>query len=402
VAVRLTRARRRYRLTPWWVKVVVIWLLSRVVSTSLLLVFAGWQEKTIRTSAHPGLLAFSQLWDSVWYHYIAVAGYPSTLPVSSDGHVAENSWAFLPAYPVLVRGISTVTAIPWESASVMVSLLFSLAASLMIYRLLQLVLPDETALFSVVLFCVAPLSPLLQVAYAESMFLFLLALALYLLIRRRYALLFPVVAVMALTRPSGLAFACALGLHLVHRWWIRRRQPFPAAEAIPAIALAAFSLLMGFAWSIAAWVVTGSASAYTDTELVWRALYIGRGALVPFTPWIQGAQFWGGQWNLGAVAIPILVLFVVAFFAVLFAPAVKRLGPDLRIWCVSYALYLLAVFFPQSSTFRLLMPLFPFLGAVARPKSVVYRITIVALSIVGQFAWLYLCWWVNGVDWSPP
>jgi hypothetical protein len=96
------------------------------------------------------------------------------------------------------------------------------------------------------------------------------------------------------------------------------------------------------------------------------------------------------------------VLFVVAFFAVLFAPAVKRLGPDLRIWSASYALYLLAVFFPQSSTFRLLMPLFPLLGAVARPQSAVYRITIVALSIGGQFAWLYLCWWVNGVDWSPP
>lgn len=140
-----------------------------------------------------------------------------------------------------------------------VSLLFSLAASLMIYRLLHLVLPSETALFSVVLFsvvlfCVAPLSPLLQGAYAESIFLFLLALALYLLVKGRYALLFPVVAVMALTRPSGLAFACALGLHLVHRWWVRRREPFPVSEALRGIALATFSLLLGFAWSIAAWV----------------------------------------------------------------------------------------------------------------------------------------------------
>ena len=112
MAVRLTWARRRYRLTPWWVKVVVIWLLSRAISTTLLLVFAGWQEKTIRTSAHPGFLAFSQLWDSVWYRYIAVAGYPSTLPVTSDGHVAENSWAILPAYPFLVPVVSTISAIP--------------------------------------------------------------------------------------------------------------------------------------------------------------------------------------------------------------------------------------------------------------------------------------------------
>ena len=402
MAIRLTRVRGRYRLTPWWAKVVVIWLISRLISTFLLLVFAGWQEKTIRTPAHPGLSEFSQLWDSAWYHYIAFAGYPSTLPISGDGHVAENAWAFQPAYPFLVRGIGEVSGMPWEITSVLVSLLFSLAAALMIYRLLHLVLPGETAMFSVVLFCVAPLSPLLQVAYAESMFLFFLALALYLLLKRRYAMLFPVVAVMALTRPSGLAFACALGLHLVHRWWIRRREPFPAAQVRAGIALTAFSLLMGFAWSIAAWVVTGSASAYTDTELVWRSSFIGWGPLVPFTPWIQGAKFWGDQWHIGAIALPVLAVIVLAFFAALFTPAVRRLGPELRIWCASYTLYLLMVFFPQSSTFRLLMPLFPLLGAMALPRSAVYRVTVVAVSIVGQFAWLWLCWWVNGVDWSPP
>ena len=53
----------------------------------------------------------------------------------------------------------------------------------------------------------------------------------------------------------------------------------------------------------------------------------------------------------------------------MFTPAVKRLGVDLRFWVASYALYLLAVFFPQSSTFRLLMPMFPLLGR-GRPADV--------------------------------
>jgi hypothetical protein len=81
---------------------------------------------------------------------------------------------------------------------------------------------------------------------------------------------------------------------------------------------------------------------------------------------------------------------------------VRRLGVDLRFWSASYAVYLLAVFFPQSSTFRLLLPMFPLLGAVAQPKSTPYRATMVVLFIVGQYAWLYICWWVNGYDWTPP
>ena len=46
----------------------------------------------------------------------------------------------------------------------------------------------------------------------------------------------------------------------------------------------------------------------------------------------------------------------------------ERDGVDVRFWLASYALYLLAVFFPQSSTFRLLVPMFPLLGVVAQPR----------------------------------
>ncbi|HAM27715.1 MAG TPA: hypothetical protein DCP11_13750 [Microbacteriaceae bacterium] len=402
MAHRLTPVVVRYRLTPWWVRVVAVWLASRAVTTILMQLFAGWQEKNPWTDAHPGYLAFSQLWDSVWYHIVAVSGYPSVLPHGAGGHVTENAWAFLPGYPVFVRAVMVATGLPWEPVSVFVSVAFSLAAALMTYRLFRLVLPAETTLFAVVLFCFAPLSPIFQVSYAESMHAFLLALALYLLLRRRYGLLFPVVAVMALTRPSGLAFALAVGLHIVHRWFTRARDPFPLADGILAAGLALFSLAMGFAWPIVAWVVTGSASAYTDTELAWRVPYIGYTELMPFAPWIQGARFWGAQWNLGAVALPLLFLLVGLFGVALFTRPVRRLGADLRFWLASYALYLLAVFFPQSSTFRLLVPLFPMLGAVAQPKSRVYRVAVVVLCIAGQFGWLYVCWWVNGYDWTPP
>ena len=83
-------------------------------------------------------------------------------------------------------------------------------------------------------FQLAELSPVMPVAYAESMHLMLLASALYLVMRRRYWLVLTVLAVASFTRPSGLAFALFLLLHVVHRWWTRERDPFPRNEAIAA------------------------------------------------------------------------------------------------------------------------------------------------------------------------
>ena len=65
-------------------------------------------------------------------------------------------------------------------------------------------------------------------------------------------------------------------------------------------------------------------------------------------------------------------------------------------------LYLLAVFFPQSSTFRLLVPMFPALGAFAVPRSPWYRVGIVLLFIAGQWGWIHIGWGGDGHDWTPP
>lgn len=390
--------RRRYSAAPWWLRVLVVWVLSRVVTTSILLWFAARQEANAWTGPHPNYLSFAQLWDSTWYYIVAAGGYPSVLPMTADGHVSENAWAFMPGYPLVIRGLMALTGVPWAPLSVFVSFAFSLAGALMFYRLMRLVLPGDTALFSVVLFCVAPLSPIMQVSYAESMHTFLLMLALYLLMKRRYGAMIPVIALMALTRPSGLAFALALSIHVVYRFVVRARDPFPLGERILASGVAMFSGLMGLAWPLLAWVVTGSLTAYTDTELAWRAPYLAHGELVPFTPWIQGA----GYWMPGPLGLIVLAIVLVGFCAFLFTRPVRRLGVDLRIWVVSYGLYLLAVFFPQSSTFRLLVPMFPLAGALAQPRSRLYRIGLVLLFIAGQWVWIYYCWWVDGYDWTPP
>lgn len=391
--------------TLWWVRVLLIYLGARAVTTVILLTFAAAEGANAWTSASPDYFSFANLWDGRWYEIVAGSGYPAGLPTTDGVHVAENAWAFLPGYPGLVDAVMFLTRLPWPMAAVLVSFLAGAGAALVFHQLMRRVgLSASTSLFAVVLFCVAPVSPLFQVAYAESLYILLLATALLLLVERRYAWLFPVVLAMAFTRPSGLAFALALVLHVGYRWMRRRDDPFPVRERVLSVSLAVFSGLAGLAWPAIAAIGTGSLTAYTDTELAWRSAYIGYTHLVPFTPWFQGADWWASAMLgiPGWVGMAALVVIVALFGILLFSPAVRRLGVDLRFWVAAYSLYLLAVFFPQSSTFRLLMPLFPLLGAIALPRSRVYRVAIVALFIALQVGWVAVCWFINGYDWSPP
>ena len=133
--------RLHYRLTPWWVKVVVVYLLARLVTTVMLLVLASVQGPNPWTGAQPGYFDYASIWDGRWYDIVAEAGYPKTLPIGADGSVQQNAWAFLPAYPFLVRAAMTVTFLPWSPAAVLVSLGFGLGAALLFHRLLALRLP---------------------------------------------------------------------------------------------------------------------------------------------------------------------------------------------------------------------------------------------------------------------
>lgn len=82
--------------------------------------------------------------------------------------------------------------------------------------------------------------------------------------------------------------------------------------------------------------------------------------------------------------------------------AVRRLGVDLRLWSASYLLYLLAVFFPQSSLFRLLLPLTPLWGAVAVPRSRSYRLAIVVACLCGQWLWILGVYGLGQTYWQVP
>jgi hypothetical protein len=202
-----------------------------------------------------------------------------------------------------------------------------------------------------------------------------------------------------------LALALAVALHLALRIVRQRRggPVVPTPELVGGLVLAAVATVAGFAWSAIVGLVTGVQDGYFQTELAWRALWMGRAEFAFFTPWFFAGNFWFDRTlHWGPAAGPIAVVLLVAgFAALLLTPPLRRIGEANRLWLASYGLYLFAVFFPQSSVFRLLMPMAPIAGALPA-RGWAARVGTLLGCVALQALWL---WCVDGqpqVYWSVP
>lgn len=395
---------RRWARTPHLAQIAFIYLAARLATTAFLWAAAAASGPGSRYGADATVGDFVLGWDAQWYWLVAVEGYPSVLPRTESGDVAENAWAFMPVYAYLAKAVGFLLG-SWGAGALLVSLICGYVACLALHRLLRERVGRSAATWAVVFFAAGPLGALFQVGYAEAMFLMLLLLGLDVAARRQYVWLYLIIPVAAFTRPGILAFALYLGLHGILRWVRRHADPLAPREIVHIVAAGVIAVATGFSWQVIAAVVTGDPGSYLATELAWRRNWgVHAGGFIPFDGWVQAAQFWFAQWGLspgwGVVA---LVALVGGFAAVLlFVPAVRRLGADLRLWSASYAVYLLAVFFPQSSTFRLLLPLTPLWGAVAVPRNRGYRLAVLAVCLVGQGVWIHHVYALGNTFWQVP
>ncbi|PKI92097.1 hypothetical protein CW368_04470 [Actinomycetales bacterium SN12] len=399
----LTGALRGWVRTPVAARIAIIYLLSRLVTTGFFVLAAAASSPASRFGAAPTLGDYALGWDAQWYWTVAVVGYPNVLPVNEAGQVLENAWAFMPVYAYLAQfaGLGV-----WAAGAVLVSLAAGFLACLALHRLLRPRIGAAAALWAVAFFASGPLATLFQVGYAESLFVLLLLVALDLVSRHRYGWLYLVIPVMGFTRPGVLAFALFLGLHGISRWASRDRHPLPSKHIAHIIALGALTTLVGFSWQVVAGLVTGDPGAYLKTELSWRRNWLSDPSadFIPFEGFVRGAEFWAGQWGMpGWAGWVILTLLVIgAGYALLRARSVRRLGLDIRLWSASYLLYLLAVFFPQSSTFRLLFPLTPLAGALAVPRSRAYRWAMLLVCLLLQWVWILAMYGSAQTYWQVP
>ncbi|WP_431278037.1 hypothetical protein [Leifsonia poae] len=386
-------AGREYR---WWIVVLAVYAASRVFTTTLMvtLFFAAsvgdWHFASSR--ADPSFFTFSGSWDASYYRRIAEHGYPTVIPTDADGNVMQNEWAFLPFFPWIVRGVMFVTGLGFYPAAIIIATAFGAAATLVLYRLVASRVGTTSGLWAAVLFAFGPLAFVLQIAYAESLFFFLMFSALWAMVSRRYWWIIPIGVAAAFTKPGALALPLALAVVYVVRLVQRRRAgiPFPWQQQVAVLVGGFVTSVAGLAWPLIASAVTGFPNAYLQTELSWWTGFVGRVQFVPLTPWFLFT------WKYGSIfGVLLIVIAIAAFVWMLTRPSVRALGLEIVAFSASYALYLFAVFLPQQSLFRLLMPLAPLAGAPGLTHNRRARMIALICGIALQPVALILLWFVG-------
>lgn len=410
MADRLVTAWRAHWHSKWWLRVVAVWAAARTLSAGLFLLASATNGPSYWNPAHAGYFDYLMVWDAAWFKQIYQLGigadsqgYPVRLPENDAGVVLQNGWAFMPGFPLLVKAFSWLPGLEYKHLAVIVATLAGFGLALVVYRLFKLRTDDRTALWGLTLFAFSMASPVLQAGYAESLGLLFLASGLYFLIQHKYLAAAPFLAALSITRPGMIAFAAMLGGMWVVRWWQSRRggPSFDWPERLKLAALTAFAGVLGFAWLLIAWAVTGRIDAYTSTELAWRYGYTESYHLTAFTGWFGFLRY-----HLGTVWGTVIPLAVAATMIwVLFTKSVRSLGVELRLWLGSYFLYLFGVFLLQSSIFRILLPAFPVFLALAlytkklpRDSKVILLLASVALQVI----WIWFTWVYFPPDFTPP
>lgn len=347
-----------------------------------------WEFASSRSN--PSFFTFSGSWDASAYRTIAEHGYPTDLPRTPAGTVDQNVWAFLPLYPAIVGGIAALTGLDFYIVGPLVSMACGAGATLVLGLLLRPRVGASRARWACALFALGPPAFILQVSYAESLFLLLTFLSLWAISHDRFLLAGLAGVAAAFVRPGALALSLTIAL-VVASGFLRDRARWAWPRCVSA-ALAGLAIAVaGFSWPLIADAVTGQHGAYFASELAfWRSL-IGDVPFIPLTPWFMFAQ------TYLPVVGPVAVIAILALVALwLLRPAQRELGPPIRAYVLSYALYLFAVFLPQQSTVRLLMPLAPALGDRAlRPSTATGRALVLGACAAAQGAMIVGLWFLS-------
>lgn len=385
----------RGRTIPAWVLLTTGYLASRIVSTGILALAWALSLGPGAAIAHAhlgdGFAGFLESWDGLHYRQIADHGYPNQLPLDAAGNVQKNPWAFLPLYPVIVRSIMALSGLGFVGAAIAVSVIFGCAATIALHRLLLPRFGDSGAVWGALFFCFGPMSFLFETAYADGLFLFLLFCAVTAMMERRWLLMIPFAVAASFARPGAIALSLAAGIVCLTRL-LRHDPEFRHREKVAAGVAIAAILVAGFAWPLIAGFVTTDPSAYFDTETAWWSDYLGHIDFVPFTPWFIFAGHY-----LGVGGVLLVITALAAFVVFMTRRSMQKFGGDLLAYISSYVAYLVAVFLPQQSLVRMLLPLSPLLGHPALSATATRRRVTMTTSIVLQAVAVLLFW----VVWPP-
>lgn len=202
---------------PHRLQVLAVWAIASLIGLLIFNLGGLDTPQTYWSAAKPSYLQHVAFWDSEWYYRVATQGYPdsTSLPIGQDGRVGQNTWAFMPIYAYLSGGLAKLLSANYYTCAVVVAWLGSALAALGLDAWMRPRVSKAASLLGVAIFFTCGPAIILQLPYAESLGLALVAIGFAVLAKRRFAWAMVVFVLAAFTRPIGVPLGAALGL-----WWV--------------------------------------------------------------------------------------------------------------------------------------------------------------------------------------
>lgn len=202
---------------PHRLQVLAVWAIASLIGLLIFNLGGLDTPQTYWSAAKPSYLHHVAFWDSEWYYRVATQGYPdsTSLPIGQDGRVGQNTWAFMPIYAYLSGGLAGLLSANYYTCAVVVAWLGSALAALGLDAWMRPRVGKAASLLGVAIFFTCGPAIILQLPYAESLGLALVAIGFAVLAKRRFAWAMVVFVLAAFTRPIGVPLGAALGL-----WWV--------------------------------------------------------------------------------------------------------------------------------------------------------------------------------------
>ncbi|MFE9422188.1 glycosyltransferase family 39 protein [Kitasatospora sp. NPDC006697] len=292
-------------------------------------------------------------WDGKWYQRIAVQGYhpESIAAVGGVQHLHQNSVAFFPLYPALMRLVSQVTGIGAYGAGMVVAILSSVAAAIGIYLIADELAGPRAGVIAAALWAVVPGSGVEWAVYSDSLFVALAAFACYCVMTRRWLHAGALTCVAGLNRPTAAALVGAVVVAGAIALARRRDGWRPLA----AILLAPWGLVGYLGW---VGYRMGQLDAYTVLERTQWSHYFDGGT---FTLQTTLTLMYGRHLAWADFQVPNMI----SVFLLLSLPVLVVLMLRLRLPAVlnAYALLTILLVLPNVQLYcnlsRYLLPAFP-------------------------------------------
>jgi hypothetical protein len=271
-------ARRVRRWFLFWP--VVAYLAARVITLAAFLV--------ADLVDHQGLADTLKRWDSTWFVRAAEQGWPRHLPMT-HGHVAANTIAFFPVFPLAIRWLSSATTLSPLTVGVTISAITGLTAVVAIGVLVRRFAGSERATRATLLFAVFPGTFVFSLAYSEGIVLTCIALGLIALLERRWWVAGLLGLLATATSPIALAFVLSCAWCAGWAAW-RDRSVRPLVA--PILAPLGFVAYMVWLWRhtgvLNAWRLTEQGGWHSSPSLAYPVRIVATFARNPISPTLTG------------------------------------------------------------------------------------------------------------------